>query len=99
MARGKKTGGRQPGAPNKVTASMKDWIQQLIDGNRNQLEADLKALDPKERWQVIEKLMTYTIPKMQSVDAKVDLNNLSDNQLDHIINEITKSINDENASD
>ena len=95
MATGKKTGGRQQGTPNKVTASMKEWIQQLIDSNREQLENDLQALDPKERWQVIERLMSYVVPKIQSVEAKVDLNALSDDQLNHIINEITKTLHDE----
>lgn len=61
--------GRPKGKPNKVTASMKDWVQQLIDDNRPQLEADLKALDPKDRWAIVERLMSYVTPRMQAVSV------------------------------
>lgn len=65
--------GRPKGTPNKVTTELKTWVQKLIDNNRAQLEKDLKQLEPKERWAVIEKMMSYTIPKMSSVEADIDL--------------------------
>ncbi|MFR9527122.1 MAG: hypothetical protein SNI45_03520, partial [Rikenellaceae bacterium] len=65
--------------------------------NREQLERDLKILDPDERWRVIEKLMSYVMPKMQSVETKIDLNNLTDDQLNAIVGEITKGIDDEDT--
>jgi hypothetical protein len=58
-----KSGGRGKGTPNKVTRSMREWVQTLIDNNRERLENDFEALEPKERWQLIEKLMQYVIPK------------------------------------
>jgi hypothetical protein len=60
-----KTGGREKGTPNKVTSDLRAWIALLIENNREQLESDLEALEPKERWQLIEKLMQYVIPKKQ----------------------------------
>lgn len=88
--------GRPKGTPNKVTSEMKSWIQQLIDGNRKQLEKDLKALDPAERWRVVEKLMSYVVPKMQSVEAKIDYTRLTDEQLDLLIDELSNNLdNDE----
>lgn len=87
--------GRPKGRQNKVTTKMKEWIQGLIENNCPLLERDLKALDPAERWRVIEKLMSYVIPKMQSVEAKVDFNSLSDEQLNIIVDELTKDIDDE----
>jgi len=44
------------------------------------------------RWIVVEKLMQYTIPKMQSVEAKIDFDKLSDGQISILINEITKNL-------
>lgn len=87
MAKGKTNNpnGRPRGKPNKVTTEMKTWIQQLIDGNRKQLEDDLQMLEPKDRWQIIERLMQYTIPKMQSVEAKVELDKLSEEQLNYVV--------------
>jgi len=40
-----------------------------------QLEKDLKKLDPKDRFAIIEKLMAYVIPKQQSVsiDTQIQL--------------------------
>lgn len=87
-----KTGGRAKGTPNKVTATVKDWISQLIDDNRNQIEKDIKKLSPKDRLQVFEKLMQYVIPKQQSVRADIDLSELSETQLDLIVDELTKNI-------
>lgn len=88
-------GGRQKGTPNKVTASVKDWVAQVIDKNRRQMERDIKALEPKDRLQMLEKLMQYVVPKQQAVSANVDFNKLSDEQLDLIVDELTKYINDE----
>lgn len=90
----KKTGGRQKGTPNKVTASVKDWLSGLIDKNRKQIEKDIKQLEPKERLQVLEKLMQYVIPKQQAVSADVNIERLSDEQLDSLIEELTRGVSD-----
>lgn len=84
--------GRPRGTPNKVTTELREWIAKLIDDNRQQLEQDLRALEPHQRWQVIERLMQYTTPKMQSGEAKINLDQLTDTQLDTVINELSKNI-------
>ena len=56
-------GGRAKGTPNKVTGTVKEWLTDLIDRNRGQIEADLQQLDPKERLAVLEKFMQYIVPK------------------------------------
>jgi len=93
---GKKFGGRKKGTPNKVTVNIRDWLSKLIDKNRFQIEKDIKALEPKERLMVLEKFMQYTVPKMQSIQTTVDFNQLTDEQLDDIVNNLTKDIRDEN---
>lgn len=90
--------GRPKGRQNKVTTEMKEWVKELIDNNRDQLERDLKVLKPEERWRIIERLMGYVVPKMQSVEAKVDFNNFTDEQLDVIVGELTKDLDDENTN-
>lgn len=87
-------GGRQKGTPNRVTASVKDWVAQVIDKNRRQMERDIKALEPKDRLQMLEKLMQYVVPKQQAVSANVDFNKLSDEQLNALVDELTKDISD-----
>lgn len=66
--------GRPKGTPNKVTQNMREWIAALIDNNREQIEEDLKALEPKERVQMLERLMQYVVPKQQAVSADMSRN-------------------------
>lgn len=41
---GKKTGGRKPGTPNKVTADARKAIAEFVDGNANRLQAWLDSV-------------------------------------------------------
>ena len=87
-----KTGGRAKGTPNKVTNDLRSWINELLNSNKEQFERDLKALEPHQRVALMEKLLSYAIPKMQSVEAKFDIEKLSDSQIDTIINELSNKI-------
>lgn len=87
--------GRPKGAQNKATRELKEWINDLLDGNRSQLKKDFKTLSPAKRWMIAEKLMAYVIPKQQSLNADINLNKLSDDQIDKIIDSITQNIDDE----
>lgn len=62
--------GRPKGVPNKVTGTVKDWISNIIDNNRQQFEKDLKELEPSERVKVISNLFQYVAPKLQSVSIE-----------------------------
>jgi len=84
--------GRRAGVPNRITGSVKTWLSGLIDDNRMQIEKDLKKLEPKDRLLILERLMQYTVPKQQAVTAQIDLNQLTETQLDIIISEITKDL-------
>lgn len=70
-----KTGGRSKGTPNKITGTLKEFISEIIDENRERIREDLEALEPKDRLQVLEKMMQYVIPKQKEMDLK---NMLSD---------------------
>ncbi len=88
----KKTGGRQKGTPNKATSSVRSWLNNLIDNNREQIEKDLQELEPKERLQMLEKFLQYTTPKMSNVQQSIDFNTFTEDQLNEVINEITKDL-------
>lgn len=68
-----KTGGRQKGTPNKVTAFNKAVIEKILSdyASTGLMESDLSKLDPKERLDVIVKLMAFTTPKPQAVDMSI----------------------------
>ena len=68
-----KTGGRQKGVPNKVTTTLREYISELINDHREQIKKDLRALEPKERLQILERLMSYVTPKVQAVDISAEI--------------------------
>ena len=74
--KGKKTGGRQKGTPNKATAFSKSVIQEILtDYTSSELfDKDLKAIEPKDRLDIMVKLMAFTTPKPQSVDMSITSN-------------------------
>lgn len=85
--------GRPKGVPNKVTKSVRAFIGEVIDKNRRQMVRDLKALEPKDRLIILEKLMQYIIPKQQA--QSIDITALTDEQLTSVINEISNNLGDE----
>lgn len=87
--------GRPKGTPNKVTTDLRIWINEILNKNRVQFENDLQNLEPQQRVAIFEKLLSYALPKLQSVEQKIDYNNLSDEQLDVIINQLTQDLNNE----
>ena len=68
MAIGKKTGGRKKGTPNKSMMLGKEVIVSLLAdySNSGLMTFDFMALDPKDRLVIAERLMQYTMPKMQA---------------------------------
>ena len=85
-------GGRVAGTPNKVSGTLKEWLTLLIEKNRKQIEKDLKSLSPKDRLQVIEKLMQYVIPKQAAQQVKLDFDSMTDEQLQRLVEEMTKEV-------
>lgn len=70
-----KTGGRQKGSQNKVTAAIKDCFKKMLEDytNSHTFMEDFASLEPKDRLMLVEKLASYVVPKMQSV-AVEDVN-------------------------
>ncbi|MEE0882246.1 MAG: hypothetical protein U0L65_02360 [Bacteroidales bacterium] len=51
-------------------------VKNIVEENMEQIRQDIATLTPRERVAVIEKLMQYVIPKIQSVelDAQKEVN-------------------------
>lgn len=73
MAKGYKTGGRQKGTPNKATVLGKEVIISLLSdyAESGLMTKDFMNLEPKDRLVIAEKLMQYTMPKMQSTAVDI----------------------------
>lgn len=74
--------GRKVGTANKATTDLRQWITNFIDDNREQIQQDWQALDPKDRILLFEKLLKYALPTLQATTLTTDLQTLSDEQLD-----------------
>ena len=84
--------GRPRGATNKVTRPLKESLALYLELEWPKIQKDIKALEPFQRVQVYEKLLSYTMPRLKSVDGTVELtqklDGLSDIQLHALIDKI-----------
>lgn len=92
-------GGRAKGTPNKSTATFRQWLTALLEKNRKQIEKDIKTLEPEARLRMLEKFMAYIMPKQQAISAPSNIDNISDEQIDIVINQITANIETESETD
>lgn len=79
MARGLKPGqtnnpkGRPKGTANKVTSNLREAVNAFLDKNWSTIERDLKKLEPKDRLAFIEKMLSYSLPKLQSTTIEANV--------------------------
>ncbi len=88
--------GRPKGKPNKITADLREWINDLLQDNRAQFVRDLKKVEPEKRLLIFEKLLSFAVPKLQSVDTSLYFEQLSDEELNRIVNDLSNKVNNEN---
>jgi hypothetical protein len=67
MANGFKTGGRQAGSCNKITKDIRTLITDLLVKEFEHLHSDLKKLEPKERLELLVKLLPYDTPRFENI--------------------------------
>ena len=64
-------GGRSKGTPNKINQAAREALAKLVLSPKalRQMAKDMEALTPYQRVQMQEKLISYLLPKMASVEA------------------------------
>jgi hypothetical protein len=75
MAKGIKTGGRTAGAVNKTTAEIREHYQNLVSNNLEQLDNDLKSLEPLQRLKMIIELSKFVVPTLKATELTTDKEN------------------------
>lgn len=68
MATGIKTGGRTVGTLNKTTAEIREHYQNLVSNNLEQLDSDLKSLEPLQRLKIIIELSKFVVPTLKATE-------------------------------
>lgn len=68
MAKGKKTGGRLAGTPNKATLAAREAIARFVDGNADRLQGWLDEIHREEgaaaAFRCFSDLVEYHVPKL-----------------------------------
>jgi hypothetical protein len=67
MATGVKTGGRQKGTANKVTKDLRQLLKDVVVGELNNIDNLLPQVEPKDRLELLVKLLPYTLPRYEQV--------------------------------
>lgn len=80
--------GKPIGAKNKIVIDLREKVSDFINKNWSNVQSDFEELEPKDKLAFIEKLMAYSIPKLAAVNNTVQFENMSDEQLDEIINRL-----------
>tara|TARA_B110000037_G_C16841417_1_gene391943 strand:+ start:99 stop:341 length:243 start_codon:yes stop_codon:yes gene_type:complete len=64
---GKKYGGRQKGTPNRMTKELRSVLKDVLFEELGEIKEKLDMLEPKERLELVIKLIPYVLPKVNSV--------------------------------
>ena len=69
---GKKFGGREKGTPNRLTKELRAVLKDLIHEELETLQERMDHLDPKERLEVLVKLLPYILPRVSPASYITD---------------------------
>lgn len=69
---GKKTGGRTAGTPNKVSGELRKTLKQIIAAELDTLPATLDGLPPRERLELLIKLLPFCLAKVDKIGGSYD---------------------------
>jgi len=68
----KKQGGRTKGVPNRLTKEMRSVLKDVIYNELDDIQNTLRSLKPKEKLDVVLKLMPYVVPKVKTVSHTIN---------------------------
>ena len=69
---GLKYGGRQKGTPNRLTKELRTILKEALHKELESIGELLEQLEPKERIEVLIKLMPFVFPRMNRVSHSMD---------------------------
>ncbi len=73
-----KTGGRQPGTPNKVTREFRETVTRLLEDNAENVAQWLEKVaenDPDKALQRLAQLAEYAAPKLSRSEVRAEVEN------------------------
>jgi len=88
--------GRPKGSKNKSTSQIKNLIQDFVSDNLDDLQKQYDNLDPKDKLQFFERILKFVLPQQRDVQQTINIKELSDKEMDLLIEKITKPEKNEN---
>ena len=64
---GKKYGGREKGTPNRLTKELRTILKNVLYNELENIEAHLDSLEPKQRIELLIKLIPFILPKVDKI--------------------------------
>jgi hypothetical protein len=85
--------GKPKGVKSKSVETLRNTLNDFLHANLPSIQKEFNKLDSRDKLDFINKILAYSLPKLQSVsmDAEFDFKQLSDSDLDRIINKIIKN--------
>jgi hypothetical protein len=69
---GNKTGGRVAGTPNKITSELRKTLKGIVASELESLPGTLGELPPRERLDLLIKLLPFCMPKVNQISGSYD---------------------------
>jgi len=91
--------GRPRGSENKETKALREAIAKITEGSVEDMNAcfgEIRATNPVKFIELYLRLLEYSIPKLRSIDATVDL---SDSTISKVTIEVNTKSNNEGTQD
>lgn len=79
--------GRPKGARGKIQKDLKQVLFDIVANNIDNIQSDLDLLDPKERLVMMEKFISYLIPKAINQN-NINVDKLTETQINQIIDKL-----------
>ena len=91
--------GRKPGATNKVAKPIKEQLNNFLNEKILELPEIWTKLTPRDRAGFIKDLVPYYIPKLQTIEAHLEYNRLTDENLDRIVSDLLNNIQNDTTNE
>lgn len=93
-----KTGGIKKGYTDETVKQLRNLVADIVRKNVETIDEDLRAMSPRYRVALLEKLLNYCLPRMQAVEStitaevqtqtRLDLSGISDADMSEIADKI-----------
>ena len=82
--------GRPKGTPNRTTSEIKELLNKFISENLEDIQEQYNQLEPREKLHFFERVLKYVVPQQQSYTENIDISQLSESELDSLLDRIMK---------